>query len=141
MKRFLARAATLALAAPLAAGLPAGGAAALEPISTTVDGCYGAGPSWAIVCDLTLTLHTPEPAFTTTYVPVCVTACYDVPVNTVDTSSSAGPTRLCYSFTDKAGYEYSGCHDDAYRYLEIQPLDISRLVNCATLGLCPATED
>lgn len=110
MNRMFARIATLAVAAPFATAMFAGGAQAATN-SVHVPGCFGAGvDSSTIVCDLTLTVQTPEPGTGAVYVKACVSACSDIGVPTVTTT---GPTSVCWTYTGPNGQNpQSGCADD-----------------------------
>ena len=135
MNRLSARAAAVALALPFATGVLASNASALEPVSTTVPGCYGAGP--AIYCDLTLSAETPEPVFATTTVPVCVGPCYDVPVTTASVKPGSA-LRVCYSYKDKAGYSYGGCVDTTS---DSEAIDLSDYIDLDHECVCPPPDE
>ncbi len=108
MKRSLARVATIALAIPFAVGVVAGAAQA-QTLTVPVDGCYGAGSDDTIVCDLAVSVTTPEPAFSVVYVKACAGSCYNVPVTWAGTSTD---THVCYTYQDGAGNPYDGCATD-----------------------------
>jgi hypothetical protein len=106
MKRLLSRAATLALTIPFATVAVAGAAQAQ---SVTVPGCYGAGSNENIVCNLTFTAETPGVAIGVFYVKACAGECYNVPVQSVGTTTGA---QLCYDYQDGAGTPHHGCASD-----------------------------
>ena len=111
MKRTLSRLLTMAVALPLAATIGTGTASANH--SVTVPGCYGAGTSGTVICNLTVTVGVPVGAETyQTTVPVCAGTCQQVPV-TLARTTPGEPTRVCYSYNTLGGLPQTTCYDAA----------------------------